>query len=526
MFIPQTSKFISDFLVLFIVLIFYVSCNSENPVSPPIDSTPKSNQVENQAENKTENNEEVIDLEDPKYEISDFVWRGMNEYYYWQNDVPLLSDSQLSNLSEYKQLIKNNANPEPFFNKMLYKRGMLDGDRFSWFVHDYEEQEKRFSGINNSHGMDFLFARYSENSKELFGYVRVVHLNSNAEDQDVKRGMLFTRVNGEQITTDNYRTLIESNSYEITFSTPIFDEKNNLIGFKPSETIVKLTKQENFEENPLIVHKVIETSRHKIGYLYFHSFLGSNKRLLELNNVFGNFKSEGINELVVDLRYNRGGYSFWSDVMATAISGEGSGSVISKTFFNKKILDTYYNGEPLKEYFPQFIGGDIPINKLDLERVFFLTTKRDTASASEAVINNLEPYMDVQIIGDYTVGKNEGSITVLDYLDDNKVNPRHKIGLQPLILKSGNSKGFLNFEKGLEPDVILKEIPFNLIELGNPKEPLLNKAIQIITGVENRIDINSSNTKRFLFDFQNGQQDLLIFTKDIMNFRKSSMIPD
>ncbi len=509
---PKSFKFNTSFLVLLFALYFIISCDSKDEIVPPTDKTTSKN-IDSDEDDISK---KEIDLEDPTYEISDFVWRGMNRYYYWQNDVLLLDDTQLSNLSEYKKLIQENSNPENFFNKMIYKKNMIDGDRFSWFIHDYEEQERTFSGISKSHGMDFDIARYSENSNRLYGYVRVVHLNSNATNQGVKRGMFFTHINGEQISADNVSILFDSNSYELTFSEPIFDDTNSFIGFNTNGTIIELTKEENFKQNPILVHKVIQMPNHKIGYLYFHSFLGDSQRLIELNDVFGQFKSEEINELVVDLRYNRGGYSFWSDVMATAISGEGSESIISKTFFNQKIQDELYNGGPAEEYFPQFIE-ETPINKLDIERVFFLTTS-NTASASEAVINNLEPYMDVQIIGHYTVGKNEGSITILDVIEENKINPRHKNGIQPLILKSGNSEGFINYEKGLEPDFILKETPFNLLEFGNIKEPLLNKAIEIITGIKNKSRMTPhDDTKYFKFDIQHDQQNLLIYPYDVIS---------
>ena len=512
---PQVFKLILGFLALIVTLHFIVSCDSKDVIHPPIDETTSEN-IEPDENTTNKEEKEEIDLEDPTYEISDFVWRGMNQYYYWQSDVAILDDIHLSNLSKYKQLIQANADPEDFFNQMIYKKGMLDGDRFSWFIPDYEEQEKRFSGIYKSHGMDFEIARYSENSNRLYGYVRVVHLNSNAKTQNVKRGMLFTHINGQLLTPNNISTLFDSDTFELTFSEPIFDDANRFFGFKSSETMIRLTKEKDFKENPILVHKVLEIPNHKIGYLYFHSFLGDQRRLLELNNVFGQFQSEGINELVVDLRYNRGGYSLWSDVMATAISGKGAESVISKTFFNQKIQKELFNGKPQEEYFPQSIG-ETPINKLNLERVFFLTTNTDTASASEAVINNLEPYMDVQIIGDYTVGKNEGSITILDYIEENQINPRHKNGIQPLILKSGNSEGFINYETGLEPDFILKETPFNLVEFGNMKEPLLNKAIEIISGVENKSRKIPLDARYLKYNLNHGQQNLLLYPYDVVS---------
>ena len=75
-----------------------------------------------------------------------------------------------------------------------------------------------------------------------------------------------------------------------------------------------------------------------------------------------------------------------------------------------------------------------------MSKVYFITSQ-STASASELLINGLKPYIDVIQIGDVTLGKNVGSITLYDYIDNNSLtkNPNHNYAMQPIVLKIANS---------------------------------------------------------------------------------------
>mgnify|MGYP006258732983 CR=1 FL=1 len=81
-------------------------------------------------------------------------------------------------------------------------------------------------------------------------------------------------------------------------------------------------------------------------------------------------------------------------------------------------------------------------------------------------------------IGDFTVGKNQGSITVYDYINDSRdKNPNHMYAMQPIVLKIGNVAGYTDFPDGLEPDILIKESLLNPGILGDINEPLLKIAI-------------------------------------------------
>ena len=148
------------------------------------------------------------------------------------------------------------------------------------------------------------------------------------------------------------------------------------------------------------------------------------------------------------------------------------------------------NPESLLNRFTNKLSNNQSIFSLNLNRIFILTSAR-TASASELLINGLDPYINVIHIGDFTVGKNQGSITVYDYINDSRdKNPNHMYAMQPIVLKIGNVADYTDFPDGLEPDILIKESLLNPGILGDINEPLLKIAIDQITGDASSIDNN------------------------------------
>jgi len=227
---------------------------------------------------------------------------------------------------------------------------------------------------------------------------------------------------------------------------------------------------------------VIETGEHKVAYLMYNGFTANFDE--QLNNAFGTFLAEGATELVLDLRYNGGGSVQTATYLASMITGQFNGQLFAKQQWNSKV-QAYYeenNPERLVNNFTNSIGNTT-INSLNLSKVYILTTT-GTASASELVINGLKPYINVVQIGDVTIGKNVGSITLYDSPDfsRNDRNRTHKYAMQPLVIKTINKDGFGEYQDGLQPTVLLKEDLGNLGQLGDSTEPLLSTALGLITG--------------------------------------------
>ena len=418
-------------------------------------------------------------------EIIDFIWKGLNQYYYWQESVVNLSDSKKESESDYAYFLSQNPDPENFFNTLLHP-----DDNFSWIVDDYVELENMLQGIDISDGMEF--GLYVEcNDQNIFGFVRYVQKDSDAESKGVKRGMVFSNINGTRLTRDNYRDLLFNNndsSYTIRFSEISYNQNNQCANIIPGQEDLTLIKS-RIVKNPIHISKIIENGGQKIGYLMYNQFLGvveseGKDYNSELNDAFANFLSNGINDLVIDLRYNPGGRISTSINLASMITGQFNNQVFAKERWNSKLMNYWDENSPesLLNRFTNKLGNNQSIFSLNLDRVFVLTSAR-TASASELLINGLDPYIDVIHIGDFTVGKNQGSITVYDYINDSRdKNPNHMYAMQPIVLKIGNVAGYTDFPDGLEPDIFIKESLLNPGILGDIEEPLLKIAIDQISG--------------------------------------------
>ena len=415
-------------------------------------------------------------------EVNDFIWKGLNLYYLWQADVPNLSDNKFANQAELNSFLKGYSTPESLFESLLYKPESLFPaseavDRFSWIVDDYLELEGQLQGTTNNNGVEFGLSRKSTGSSELFGWVRYIIPNSDASTKNIKRGEVFYGVNGTQLTVNNYQALLFGSNNDYTLNMADI----NGGAFTPNGKTVALTKTV-LDENPILVNKVIVSGSRKIGYLMYNAFYSNYDS--QLNDAFGTLKSQGITDLVLDLRYNGGGSIQTATRLASMITGAFTGQVFSKEQWNAKIESYFAANDPesLKNLFTDKIGTT-PINSLNMTKVYILTSA-STASASELVINGLKPYITVVQIGDVTTGKNVGSVTLYDSPTFGKEdrNPKHRYAMQPLVLKIVNGVGFGDYQNGLEPTFKITETISTLDVLGSPTEPLLKLAIGKITG--------------------------------------------
>lgn len=417
----------------------------------------------------------------PDLQINNFIWRGLNEVYLWQADVPNLADDRFANQDALDSFLKGYSKPEDLFEDLLNKPESKypNGDaidRFSWIVDDYTVLEQELNGITKNSGIDFRLSRQASGSNNLVGYIRYIIPNSDASGKDIKRGDLFTSVNGTPLTVSNYEALLlNSDSYTLNLAT------YNGSSFVLNGKSVALTKT-TLEENPILINKTITSGSHKIGYLMYNGFYADYDD--DLNQAFGQLKTAGVTDFILDLRYNGGGSVRSSTRLASMITGQFTGQIFSKRQYNAKLMKdlTTEDLESLNERFVNTFDGTA-VNSLNLTTVYVITTG-NTASASEIIINGLKPYVNVIQIGETTVGKNVGSFTVYDSesLTKTNVNPTHKYAMRPLVFKITNLADFGDYTQGLVPNYIQQEYIDTYGVLGDASEPLLNLAISKITG--------------------------------------------
>jgi C-terminal processing protease CtpA/Prc len=288
---------------------------------------------------------------------------------------------------------------------------------------------------------------------------------------------------------------------------------------------VTVTKAE-IDENPVAYYEKKVYGAKNIGYLVFNGFKSDYND--ELNLAFAKMKSDGINELVLDLRYNGGGSLETAVALAQMINGSFTNKPYIYLDFNDKhnSEDGYENLSEKVKIFnlvdnePTFQREE-SINSLALTKIYVLVSFQ-TASASELTIQCLKKYISVITIGEQTVGKFVGSNTLYDspaydYTSYINRSTKHKWQLQPITFSYYNKDKDANPAK-ITPDYEINPYStfLNLVEFGNIKDPCLKKAIELITGqtlrttakttdsslsfkIDNLTEFNPTNTAKGLY---------------------------
>jgi C-terminal processing protease CtpA/Prc len=388
-------------------------------------------------------------------QINNWVYNTMAIYYYWNNEMPDSLDYSLS--------------PVIFFNSLLSSK-----DKFSWIINSKQDNLNRLQGIRKNYGFEYILG-YADNSQNnLLGVVLYTHVEAEKKNVGIKRGDIFYEINNMKITIENYEDLLASEKADFLFHR-----------YTNDSSFVKELNAVDLKINPIQITKVYSIENKKIGYICYNQFIsdngdGSNKYKYDLLHCFEYFQNEQINELVIDFRYNPGGLIDLSVLFSSLIVPDTT-QIAMRIDYNNRLNELYHkqgmNLDLKFDSYPQsYIGGQ-------LKRVFFIIST-STASASEAVINTLLPYMEVILIGGKTYGKNYGSVMFTDHY-----NYENTWAIQPIILKILNSRYKSDYDNGFNPNYNFNEFSSPLMELGSLEEPLLNIAISIIN--------NSSKSKGY-----------------------------
>ena len=399
-------------------------------------------------------------LEGEDLKINQYVYSLMCEWYLWNDEVKAITPDYTL---EYGQ----------FFLSLLSSKDGRQG--FGPFSHIEREPATSKAGTTISLGFEFTIPVTIKN----FGMLaRVLYVYPGSPaDGKLKRGDWIGKINGEPIDYANYYDFYSSGTVTLTpVEVSLVSENTvDIVSKEPITLSAGLT-----DTNPILVSKTIQTTAGPVGYLLYNAFEtgpgGFTDKTYDnqLKSVFSKFKADGVRDLVLDLRYNGGGYVASSQLLASLIV---SSDQLGTGVFARQVYNRDKNRTDVLHFLSAQAIGDANI---DMQRLFVLTGYR-TASASELIINSMRGVdVDIIQIGDRTVGKNVGSEEFTAAFDG------YNYSIFPIMFSSYNAKNEGDYTDGFAPDYLIDEEDGFPVwhELGDPAEAMLAKALAVIEGTQ------------------------------------------
>ena len=404
-----------------------------------------------------------------------WIHANMKYWYYWTDKMTASPDFS--------------KDPEAFFESLLYRYDATarpDGDRFSWIRESADELEASLGGESKTSGMEYKLTYFPFGSSNIIGVVLYVLPDSPAAKAGFKRGDIFNSVNGQKLTGANYSKLLNTQE-KVTYTLATINADGALVDGTTQREVTPVV----FQEDPVFFDTLYSIGANKIGYVVYHQFIPEPFQAAntaydkKLDAIFNTFKTANVNALIVDLRYNPGGYVSSATNLASLIVKATANDIFYYKEYNAEVTKTNLDKYGEAYFYDKFNSKSQNIGS-QLKRVVFLVSSR-SASASELLINGLKPYMNVTLVGGKTVGKNVGSVTLSD------PKKRVKWGLQPIVSKSLNRDKKSDYAVGFTPDFAVSEGNI-LYPYGNPKDPLLGEALFQITGTRVTRQVRNART--------------------------------
>lgn len=389
----------------------------------------------------------------------------------------------------YDEIVDQNPlgfeEPTVYFDSLKTTRVTASGRDVDRFHFTYDSQawfDLIQSGESFGYGAQFVQTRSSVPREIRIGFVEA---GSPAASAGWSRGDFIVSVDGVNVAD----TLTSNDIAALNNGLRPDDSSSHVIVLMDGagEQTQYTIQAEVVSAAAVFTSNVIAQGSSTVGYMVFNDHNAIAEQ--QLIDTISSFREASVNELVVDLRYNGGGYLWIASQLASMIVGDtGDGKVFESSVFNDKLVNRHPNSGNVVDPTPFFTqtlgfsvdrGTDLPL--LDVDRVVFLTSS-GTCSASESIINGLLGIdFDVVLVGASTCGKPYGF-----YARDNCGTTYFTVQS-----KGENAKGFAEFDDGFSP----MDIPQNsgvLVkgcyviedfehELGDVRENQLNVALNYLT---------------------------------------------
>lgn len=376
-----------------------------------------------------------------------WMYETMQQEYLYYQDIP-----------EKKSLNFFNK-PSDFLNSMVSSKDKKSGSTFSHI--DSVFVTTRSTSTTPTFGFEGTMVRAENGS---YG-IRVLYTqeNSPAEEVGLKRGDLIIAANNKKInSSDLFYITSPKEAYLFTMG------KLNERGFDTLQT-VQMPSPRIVENKNIYKSDIMEIAGKRVAYIMYNEF--GNNDTENLKQLFKDIAGQSVDDIILDLRYNPGGYVNIAQLVSTNLAPqEAIGNVFLKMTHNDKINQT-----DILNFEQSLLANGSPVNYKNL----YVITSSNTASASEIVINCLRPYMAGRLIqvGTATFGKN---VAQQLYTDEEKA-PMLEFWMTNSLLS--NAEDFSDYyTSGLKPDYEKSEnFKGELGELGTAQDSLM---IPIIKHIE------------------------------------------
>ena len=359
-----------------------------------------------------------------------------NETYLWYQDV-LDQDPKNFSLVEYFDQLKTTEVTDSGAPK----------DQFHWVEPTSGVEERSQLGVTYGYGISY--DRQQTQITPRSWVVKNVTPETQAALQGVSRGSTLLEIDGADFVNGTSQADLDAINAGLASQTEGEEHTFKFANINGDEYEVTLATAA-ISGVPVQISKTLDTPQGKVGYFLFNTF-GNATAEKDLFDSFTQFKEENITDLVVDLRYNGGGFLALSSQLAYMVAGKTAtqGKTYDRLIYNDKLsadnrnIGFYDTTIDLR----RLIGGDtiIPANQplptLDLPRVYVLTTG-SSCSASESFMNSLRG-IDVEVIqiGETTCGKPYGFVS-----EDNCGSTYFTVQF-----RGENHKGFGDYADGFMP---------------------------------------------------------------------------
>ena len=327
-----------------------------------------------------------------------------NDTYLWYSEVFDRDPSLYKDPIEYFDLLKTTkeVSGQP-------------KDRFHFTYPTDYWQSLSTSGQDISYGVSVALLSTTPPRKAVVAYVEPGAPTSTT-NAGITRGVEITAVDGVDLVNDNSEAGVDKINAALFPSASGQSHTFSIRELNGTQRTVTLTSAIVVTQ-PVLNTQVISTSSGPVGYLLFNDHIATSES--QLFNAITTLKASGIADLVLDIRYNGGGYLDIASELAYMIAGPTAtgGQTFEKLQFNDKHPETDpVTGDPLaptpfynrSQGFDPALAENTTLPSLNLPRVFVLTGD-STCSASESIINGLRGVnVEVIQIGSTTCGKPYG----------------------------------------------------------------------------------------------------------------------